>query len=78
MKKRHRGVVVNAAATKTIRVEVGWQYRHLRYGKTLRGRTVCHVHDEFEASDLGDYVEIIESRPMSRLKRWSLVCVVNR
>jgi small subunit ribosomal protein S17 len=50
--------------------------RHTKYGKILHRRTVCHVHDENEESGAGDTVEIVESRPRSRLKRWELVRVV--
>lgn len=76
MKKRCRGTVVKDGAAKTIRVNVQRVYRHRRYGKILRRTVVCHVHDEREQCNIGDLVEIIESRPMSRLKRWSLVCIV--
>jgi small subunit ribosomal protein S17 len=50
--------------------------RHRRYGKYIRHRTVCHVHDEHEQSRLGDRVEIMETRPLSKTKRWRLVRVV--
>jgi len=61
---------------KTRRVEVERSYRHPKYGKILRTRTVCYAHDEENVSKKGDLVEIVECRPMSRLKRWSLVKVV--
>jgi small subunit ribosomal protein S17 len=73
MKKRHSGVVVRASAAKTVRVDVQRVYRHARYGKILRRTVVCHVHDERDECSVGDHVEIVESRPMSRMKRWSLV-----
>ncbi len=76
MKKRFSGTVVKNAAKKTLRVNVERVYRHNRYGKTLRKTVVCHVHDENEVCNIGDVVEIVESRPMSKLKRWSLVAVV--
>lgn len=76
MKKRHRGTVVKDGAAKTLRVNVQRVYRHSRYGKILRRTVICHVHDELEIGNIGDLVEIVESRPMSRLKRWSLVGVV--
>ena len=76
MKKRHRGTVVNDGAAKTLRVNVQRVYRHSRYGKILRRTVICHVHDELGLCSIGDFVEIVESRPMSRLKRWSLVGIV--
>lgn len=50
--------------------------RHPRYGKILRRRTVCTAHDEENQSRAGDLVEIEESRPLSRTKRWKLLRVV--
>jgi small subunit ribosomal protein S17 len=70
------GTVTSASAAKTRRVEVPRIVRHTKYGKILHRRTVCHVHDENEESGAGDTVEIVESRPRSRLKRWELVRVV--
>jgi small subunit ribosomal protein S17 len=70
------GRVTSAAASKTRRVEVPRIVRHPKYGRILHRRTVCHVHDEQEASAPGDLVEIIECRPRSRTKRWELVRVV--
>ncbi len=70
------GVVTGDKTAKTRRVEIPRWVRHARYGKYLRRRTVCYVHDENNESKLGDTVEIAESRPMSRTKRWQLVRVV--
>lgn len=77
MKKRYRGTVVKNGSSKTLRVNVHRVYRHSRYGKILRRTVICHVHDEAERCDVGDLVEIVESRPMSRLKRWSLIRIVD-
>jgi len=63
---------------KTRRVEVPRLVRHPRYEKLIRRRTVCIVHDEKNESRQGDMVEIVESRPRSRTKRWELVRVVKR
>jgi small subunit ribosomal protein S17 len=52
--------------------------RHPRYGKILRRRTVCTAHDEENQSHAGDLVEIEESRPLSRTKRWKLLRVVTK
>lgn len=75
MKKRHNGIVVRASSAKTVRVDVQRVYRHERYGKILRRTVVCHVHVDDDRCKIGDVVQIIESRPMSRMKRWSLVSV---
>ena len=76
MRRRVIGVVTRDQNQKTRRVEVERSYRHPKYGKILRTRTVCYAHDEDNVSKKGDLVEIVECRPMSRLKRWSLVKVV--
>lgn len=76
MLKRLIGVVTSDKASKTRRVEVERVFRHPKYGKTVRRTTVCHAHDEGNVSHVGDRVEIEESRPLSRLKRWRLVQVV--
>jgi small subunit ribosomal protein S17 len=52
--------------------------RHPRYSKIIRKKTVCHVHDENNESHTGDKVEIEESRPLSKLKRWKLIRVVEK
>jgi len=77
-KRKEIGVVVSDKAAKTRRVEIPRLVKHPKYGKYLRRRTICHVHDENNESHAGDVVEIIESRPLSRLKRWALVRVVER
>ncbi len=63
---------------KTRRVEVERLVRHPKYGKFVKRRTVCYVHDETNDSHLGDTVEIVESRPLSKTKRWNLVKVVKQ
>jgi small subunit ribosomal protein S17 len=78
MRKQLRGVVTSDKNDKTIRVEVERRYRHAKYGKIVRGRTVCHTHDENNEAKIGDVVEIVECRPRSALKRWELVQIVTR
>ena len=70
------GVVTSDKNAKTRRVEVKRLFRHSKFGKIVRGRTVCHVHDPESQSRTGDRVEIAESRPHSRTKRWELVRIV--
>ncbi len=72
------GIVTRDKAAKTRRVEVTRLVRHPRYGKILRRRTVCTAHDEENQSHAGDVVEIEESRPLSRTKRWKLLRVVSK
>ena len=76
MKTRLRGTVTSDKNAKTLRVEVERRFKHPKYGKIVRGRTVCHAHDPHSRGKLGDLVEIIESRPHSKLKRWELVTVL--
>ena len=70
------GLVTSDKMNKTRRVEIPRLVKHARYGKYIRRRTVCHVHDEQNESHQGDTVEIMESRPLSKTKHWRLVRVV--
>jgi len=72
------GVVTSDKMDKTRRVEIPRLVKHPRYGKYIRRRTICKVHDEQNASKQGDTVEIMESRPISKTKHWFLVRVVTR
>lgn len=71
------GRVTSDKMKKTRVVEIPWLVKHPKYGKYMRRRTICYVHDEENASSLGDSVEIRESRPRSKSKRWELVRVVS-
>ncbi len=73
-----QGVVTSDKMLKTRRVEIERRVPDKKYGKFVRARTICFVHDENNDSSLGDIVEIIESRPRSKKKRWELVRVVNK
>ncbi len=73
-----RGVVVSDAGAKTITVRVSRQFRHPRYEKMVRRDRKIRVHDERDEAGVGDQVEIVECRPMSRTKRWRLVRIVER
>src|SRR5438874_10481658 len=70
------GVVTSDKMQKTRRVEIPRLVKHARYGKYIRRRTICHVHDEQNQSREGDTVEIMETRPMSKTKHWRLLRVV--
>lgn len=70
------GVVTSDKMNKTRRVEIPRLVKHPKYGKYIRRRTICYAHDETNASRKGDQVEIMECRPLSKLKTWRLVKVV--
>ena|SRR5947209_19566869 len=72
------GVVTSDKMNKTRRVEIPRLVKHPRYGKYIRRRTICHVHDESNESRKGDTVEIMESRPLSKTKHWRLIRVVRK
>ncbi|MCG8448818.1 MAG: 30S ribosomal protein S17 [Pirellulales bacterium] len=75
-KKQLIGVVASDKMDKSRRVEIDRLVKHSKYGKYVKRRTVCHVHDENNESQVGDTVEIIECPPRSKTKRWDLVRVV--
>lgn len=77
-KRVAEGVVTSDKMVKTRRVEIARLVRHPLYGKYIRRKTICYVHDEDEASGVGDRVEIVECRPLSKQKRWKLVRVVEK
>ena len=72
------GVVTSDKMNKTRRVEIPRLVKHPRYGKYIKRRTICYVHDEQNASHAGDQVEIVESRPISKNKHWRLVRIVTK
>jgi small subunit ribosomal protein S17 len=77
-KRVAEGIVTSDKMTKTRRVEIPRLVRHPMYGKYVRRKTICYVHDEQEQSHVGDRVEIEECRPLSRTKRWNLLRVVEK
>jgi small subunit ribosomal protein S17 len=76
--KVRQGIVTSAKADKTITVRIDTARRHKRYEKIVRSSSTLHAHDEANDANAGDIVRITESRPLSRLKRWRLVDVVER
>ena len=78
--RRHHftGVVLSDKADKTRVILVEWLYRHPRYDKTMRKRSKFYAHDEKNESKAGDLVEIMATRPLSKLKRWRLVRVIEK
>jgi small subunit ribosomal protein S17 len=76
--KVRQGVVVSAKPDKTITVRIDVTRRHRVYKKIVRSSSTLHVHDERNDANEGDLVRVIESRPLSRTKRWRLVEVLER
>jgi small subunit ribosomal protein S17 len=72
------GEVVSDKMTKTIVVEVARRVRHARYHKVLTKYKKFYAHDENSEAGVGDTVRIVESRPLSKLKRWTLAQVVEK
>jgi small subunit ribosomal protein S17 len=72
------GVVASDRMTKTIVVDVERLVEHPKYGKRIRRSTRYYAHDENGDAKAGDKVEIVESRPMSKTKRWRLLKVIDR
>lgn len=70
------GVVTSDKTTKTRRVEIDRLVPHPKYGKFQRRRTVAIAHDEEQISHEGDLVEVVETRPISKTKRWRVIRVV--
>jgi len=78
VRKERQGVVVSDVQDKTIVVRVDRTTTHPLYGKTIRVSKRFHAHDEANTARVGDTVRIVETRPLSKLKRWRLVEVVER
>jgi small subunit ribosomal protein S17 len=77
-RKRVIGVVSSAKMQKTRVVAVTELFRHPKYGKYIKRTQKFHVHDEANSSKEGDKVLIIETRPLSKTKRWRLMQVLER
>ncbi len=67
------GIVVSSNANKTITVDVTRRIKHKLYKKIIRQTKKYHVHDENNEYNIGDTVSIIESKPISKLKRWKVL-----
>jgi small subunit ribosomal protein S17 len=76
--KTRTGIVVSDKADKTITVRIEDARRHRRYEKIVRSTSTLHAHDEANDAHEGDRVTVIESRPLSRTKRWRLIEVLER
>lgn len=72
------GVVSSRSGDKSIKVVVPYKSPHPLYQKVVNRQTVLHVHDEKNETAVGDKVEVMETRPISRLKRWRVVGIVQK
>jgi small subunit ribosomal protein S17 len=77
-RKTLHGVVLSDAMDKTRVVGIERRFRHSKYGKVLTRRTKVYAHDEANDSKAGDHVSLMETRPLSKLKRWRVVQVLER
>lgn len=77
-KKVAVGIVTGDKTEKTRRVEIPRLVKHPKYGKFIKQKTICYVHDENNDSSQGDTVEIVECPPRSKTKRWELVRIVEK
>jgi small subunit ribosomal protein S17 len=77
-RKVRTGRVISKAGDKTIVVGIERLMQHPLYGRVVRRSKKLHVHDEINDANVGDFVEIMETRPLSKLKHWRLVRVIER
>jgi len=77
-KATRTGVVETDKRAKTRKVVVSYMAKHPKYGKYVRQRTVLHVHDEDNVSKVGDVVEVVQCRPLSKTKCWKLLRIVEQ
>jgi len=72
------GVVTSRTGDKSVKVTFFYKIAHPRYQKEVKRKTVVHAHDEQNECGVGDKVEIMETRPLSKLKRWRVVRIVEK
>jgi len=77
-RKVREGMVVSDAMQATVIVAVVERVRHPRYGKTVQRTKRLYVHDEQNEAKVGDRIRVIETRPLSKLKRWRLMEILER
>ncbi len=78
LRKTRIGVVTSNKMTKTVTVAVERKVKHPMYGKFVKKTTKFHAHDEKDECTVGDVVKIMETRPLSKTKRWRLVEVIEK
>ena len=77
-RKTQIGFVTSRSGDKSIKVTIAYKTPHPLYHKVVNRQTVLHVHDEKNETKVGDKVEVMETRPISRLKRWRVVSVIQK
>lgn len=70
------GVVTSKTGDKSVKVTIAYKVPHPRFRKVINRKTVVHAHDEKNEAKAGDKVEIMETRPLSKMKRWRIVRIV--
>jgi small subunit ribosomal protein S17 len=78
LRKERTGIVLSNKMDKSITVAVKWKEKHPIYGKFVSKTKKYHVHDEKNDCNIGDTVKIMETRPLSKTKRWRLVQIIER
>ena len=75
-RKTLQGLVTSRSGNKTVKVAYLYKVPHPLYGKEVKRRTILHAHDEANACKVGDKVEVTQTRPLSKLKRWRVVRII--
>ena len=78
LRKERTGVVTSNKMDKSITVAIKWKEKHPIYGKFVNKTKIYHAHDEKNECNIGDTVKIMETRPLSKTKRWRLVQIIER
>jgi len=78
LRKERAGVVISNKNDKSITVAIKWKEKHPIYGKFVSKTKKYHAHDEKNDCNIGDTVRIMETRPLSKTKRWRLVEIIER
>jgi len=77
-RKTLTGFVTSRSGDKSVKVTIAYKTPHPRYHKVINRQTVVHVHDEKNETKVGDKVEVMSTRPLSRLKRWRVIKIVSK
>ena len=77
-RKMRTGVVVSRSGDKTVTIRINYRKHHPKYGKMMTVSKKLHVHDENNECGIGDTIRVMETRPLSKTKRWRMVEIVER
>jgi len=78
LRKTRQGIVISDKMDKTISVEMDYKMKHPLYGKVIHKRAKLYAHDENNEAGIGDKVMVMETRPLSKMKRWRLVKILEK